>query len=70
MTRGGELLGKPMLLGAPEVPTQIFEAFLEALAGSDISKELIARLRKCLLEDKRFTEQVLKAALFGEEPRQ
>jgi len=32
-----------------------------------MSAELVARLRKTLLEDKAFTERALKDAVFGEE---
>ena len=46
---------------------QVFEKFLEALEGAAVSAELIARLRKTLLEDKTFTERALKAAVLGEE---
>lgn len=50
-----------------DIPGQVFEKFLEALGGTDVSPELIARLRKALLEDKTFTERALKAAVLGEE---
>ena len=43
------------------------EKFLEALGGTDVSPELIARLRKTLLDDKTFTERALKTAVLGEE---
>ena len=32
-----------------DIPGQVFEKFLEALGGTDISPELIVRLRKALL---------------------
>ncbi len=50
-----------------DIPGQVFEKFIEALGGTDVSPELIARLRKALLEDKTFTERALKAAVLGEE---
>jgi len=53
--------------GMPEVPTQVFEKFLEALGGADVSVELVDRLRKTLLEDKKFTERALKEAVFPKE---
>jgi hypothetical protein len=49
-----------------DIPGQVFEKFLEALGGTDVSPELITRLRKALLEDKTFTERALKAAVLGE----
>lgn len=55
---------------APDVPTQVFEKFLQALGGADVSAELIARLRKTLLEEQSFTERALKVAVLGEEPMQ
>jgi len=50
-----------------DIPGQIFGKFLEALGGTDISPDLIARLRKALLEDKTFSDRALKAAVLGEE---
>ncbi len=49
----------------PDVPAQVFEKFLHALAEAGLSDELSARLRKTLLEDKTFTEPALKTAIFG-----
>ena len=54
--------------GTPDVPAQVFEAFLEALGGTGVSAELVARLRNALLEDQTFTERALKAAVLGKEP--
>lgn len=50
-----------------DIPGQVFEKFLEALGNSDVSPQLIARLRKTLLEDQTFTDPALKAAVLGEE---
>ncbi len=50
----------------PDVPAQVFEKFLHALAEAGPSEELTARLRKTLLEEKTFTESALKTAIFGE----
>jgi len=52
---------------SPDVPAQVFEKFFQALADAGVSAELIARLRKTLLDDKLFTERALKAAVLGEE---
>jgi len=54
--------------GTPDVPTQVFEKFLQALGDAAVSTELVARLRKTLLEDKAFTERALKEAVLAEEP--
>lgn len=54
--------------GTPDVPTQVFEQFLQALGDAAVSTELVARLRKALLEDKTFTERALKEAVLAEEP--
>lgn len=51
-----------------DVPAQVFEKFLQALEDAGASAELIARLRRTLLEDKTFTERALKEAVLGEEP--
>ncbi len=58
----------PTVEGAPDVPAQVFEKFLQALGGTGVPTELIARLRKTLLEDKTFTERALKEAVLAEEP--
>jgi hypothetical protein len=58
----------PRADGKTDVPAQVFEKFLEALAGAGASVELAARLRKVLLEEKSFTERALRAAILPEEP--
>jgi len=57
----------PVKEGTADVPAQVFEKFLQALGDASASAELIARLRKTLLDDKTFTERALKAAVLGEE---
>lgn len=52
---------------ALDVPAQVFEKFLKTLADTGASAELVTRLRKVLLEERIFTERVLKAAVLGEE---
>ena len=49
--------------GATEIPVQIFERFLEELLVAGVSGDVIARLRKTLLEDQAFTEQALSSAM-------
>jgi len=58
----------PILKGTPDVPVQVFENFLQALSDAGVSVELVARLRKTLLEEKKFTERALKEAVLPEEP--
>lgn len=55
------------MAGPPDVPAQVFEKFLLALRDGGASAELIARLHKALLEDRTFTERMLKSAVLGEE---
>jgi hypothetical protein len=58
----------PIPTGIPDVPTQVFEKFLQALTEANLSVDLITRLRKTLLQDKKFTERVLKDAVLNQEP--
>ena len=58
----------PILERTSDVPVQVFEKFLQALREAGASAELVARLRKTLLEDKKFTERALKEAVLAEEP--
>jgi hypothetical protein len=57
----------PTTHGTPDVPTQVFEEFLQALMDAGASVELVARLRKTLLEDKRFTDAALQEAVLADE---
>jgi hypothetical protein len=59
----------PEIVASGDIPGQVFDKFLEALRCADVSPELIARLRKALLEDKTFTDRTLKAAVLGEEQK-
>ncbi len=58
----------PTREGTSDVPVRVFEKFLEALGDTAVSAELVARLRKTLLEEQVFTERALKAAVLGGEP--
>jgi len=58
----------PILEGTSDVPAQVFEKFLQDLRDAGASAELVARLRKALLEEKKFTERALKEAVLPEEP--
>jgi hypothetical protein len=60
--------GTPLQIEAKaDIPGQVFEKFLKALDSSDVSPEVIARLRKTLLDDQTFTDSALKVAVLGEE---
>ena len=50
-----------------DVPAQIFEAVLVALAETKVEADKIARLRKTLIEDANFTEQAIRSAVMSEE---
>jgi hypothetical protein len=51
----------------PDVPTQVFEKFLEAVRDAKLSDELVSRLHKVLLEDHSVNEGALRVAVLGEE---
>ena len=57
----------PSKSGLQDVPTQVFERFLQALEVAGSSVELVSNLRKTLIHNKTFTEQALKNAVLGEE---
>ena len=57
----------PIKEGTSDIPAQVFERFLQALGEASVSAELIARLRKTLLEERTFTERALQVAVLGEE---
>lgn len=59
---------QPSVDGELDVPSQVFEKFLQNLSAAGMSADLVARFRKTLLEDKLFTERALTMAIVGEEP--
>lgn len=61
------VVSTPGIDGTIDIPTQVFESFLSELESTGASSEMIARLRKTLLEDHIFTEGALKTAVLGEE---
>jgi len=56
--------------GTDNIPDQVFKTFLESIEGAGVPIELVARLRKTLLEDHVFSDAALKSAVLGEEPAQ
>lgn len=61
------MITSPTKEGTPNIPAQVFEKFLQALGGVGASAELVARLRKTLLDERTFTDRALKVAVLGEE---
>ncbi len=53
--------------GEADVPTLVFEKFLDALSKAEAPADLVARLRTALLDEKKFSERALKAAVLGED---
>jgi hypothetical protein len=53
-----------------DVPTQIFQKFLAELEANGVSAEVVARLRKTLLEEEKLTHNALRAAVIGDESPQ
>lgn len=54
--------------GTQDVPTQVFDKFLQALVEAGISADTVSRLRKTILDDKNLTEVALEEAVLSEEP--
>ncbi len=52
----------------PDVPSQVFDKFLQAIRDANLPDELVARLQKVLSVDGSLTENALKAAVLGEDP--
>ena len=46
-----------------DVPTRVFEEFIQALDSAQVSVDLSDRLRRTLLEEYRYSEAALKNAL-------
>jgi hypothetical protein len=53
--------------GQGDVPTDVFDKFVQALVDASTPPDVVNQLRKTLLQDKTFTERALKDAIFGEE---
>lgn len=53
--------------GVSDVPGQVFESFLSALGTAGIPEEIVTRLRKALLHDKKFTDRALAEAIHPED---
>ena len=51
-----------------DVPSQIFEKFLEELKIAKVPDEIIGRLRATLLTERSITETAIKAAIFPNQP--
>jgi hypothetical protein len=53
---------------ATDVPTQVFDQFLGKLGLANVPAEVVARLRKTLVDDRAFTELALRKAVLGDDP--
>lgn len=51
-----------------DIPTKVFEAFIEKLSETKIPEDVVQRLRTTLLEKKKFSDSALTAALFTSSP--
>ena len=49
------------------VPQQVFDQFLKALKEQKVPEEIIARLRKTLIDNEQTSVEALKAALFSDD---
>jgi hypothetical protein len=49
-----------------DVPTQVFQKFLETVAAASGNAEMVSRLKTTLLEKHDFSEEALESAIFGE----
>jgi hypothetical protein len=70
MTERDRANSPPSDHGIPDVPTRVFDEFIDALKAANVPDELVSRLRNVLLEQPTFTDNALKAAVLGEEPVQ
>lgn len=52
---------------ATDAPTRVFEGFLDALAKNGITEDIIGRLRKTLITEKKFSDKALRDAIFNPE---
>lgn len=52
---------------AADVPAQVFDQFLADLVAANLPEEVVARLRKTLIEDRTFNEIALRKSVLGEE---
>jgi hypothetical protein len=51
---------------AADVPARVFQEFIKDLEAASMPSDVVARLRKTLLEEKNITERALRAAVLGE----
>ncbi len=51
-----------------DIPTKVFEAFIEKLTEAKIPDDVVKRLRTTLLENRKFTDSALTAALLPPPP--
>jgi hypothetical protein len=54
--------------GQTEIPRQIFDQFLVALAESDVPNEVVQRLRQSITNQADLSDKGIKVALFQSDP--
>jgi hypothetical protein len=60
-------MGTPRKLDTTaDVPTQVFQKFLETVAAVGGNVETVSRLKTTLLEKRDLSEEALETAIFGE----
>ncbi len=50
-----------------DIPRQVIGKFLDKLTGAGVSADVVARLRKTLIDDSALTEPAVKRAIFPED---
>lgn len=58
---------KPVTNVVSDIPRQVIGKFLDSLMEKGVSADVVARLRKTLVEDSTLTETAVKRAIFPED---
>jgi hypothetical protein len=59
--------GKPTVGGISDIPKQVVGKFLEELGAAGVPGDVVARLKKTLLDDGALTEPAVRRAIFPDE---
>jgi len=59
---------KQKQIDTTSVPDRVFEAFLTRLTDAGTPEDVIARLRKTLLEDRKLIDRALRQAVLPDDP--
>jgi hypothetical protein len=57
---------KPVAHAVVDVPSRVFQEFVQALEAEGVSKDVVARLRQTLLVENSLSDKALREALFPE----